>query len=657
MLPRPGLQNVYKLSVGGYAGNATNAGGPHPWLNPFNVAGAPKGIYSTVVLVPGQESNGLDITDYGFSVTPSSIIDSLLVNVTAGISGAGFPGLLLDASILYQGTVLAAIPGFEVLFPNGTTDGVFTLSVSNADIGNVLTGTVVSDPSFGIELTVSYNGTFGASRTVRVAASQIQLVLNQEPGLNFNYVKTFEEGDGDVFTLALSNDGTLWVEDVNNNPGVFTSKAQGSPPVSISAYATAAADTGQGGFPSSFLWANVNGVIGPPDGNYATDLLTPGGGTTSELIASAYGFGIPPNATIFGVEVSLLGLFSFAVTGAEIPQLNVSLSLGGAVVGMSKLSDFDSPSPVPFVFGGSADTWNTQLTPAILNDPTFGIEVQGIIQTARAHIPPNPQTSGTFEIDSIQVTVNYLLPSGTHQIQPNTFAQSVTLDNREYMAFSDLLKGTDIPRTYDPTHFDRLSQVGPGAPPTASVTSSGSPITSITQNPPVSLLVGPHDWLLVSDSPSDQGTFGTPATPGNIMTLIFRSAFLVPSYLKPGMNIVLTGFPTINGNQVNNDPSGVLAPAFYTVISVGQPIPGAQSYDAITFAVNFNTFYAKETPAGCNFEATLATLTAAQQIPNVEVGLTINITGTGGVLRPDTMGHSLSKQRRTLHNWRLSARN
>src|SRR4029077_7683271 len=43
--------------------------------------------------------------------------------------------------------------------------------------------------------------------------------------------------------------------------------------------------------------------------------------------------------------------------------------------------------------------------------------------------------------------------------------KSFTLFGREYLALSDGKFGIDIPRQYDGTFFDRVSQVGPGAPP------------------------------------------------------------------------------------------------------------------------------------------------------------------------------------------------
>ena len=44
-------------------------------------------------------------------------------------------------------------------------------------------------------------------------------------------------------------------------------------------------------------------------------------------------------------------------------------------------------------------------------------------------------------------------------------ANSATLFGREYIALSDGEFGIDIPRQYDGTNFDRVSQTGPGAGP------------------------------------------------------------------------------------------------------------------------------------------------------------------------------------------------
>ena len=52
-------------------------------------------------------------------------------------------------------------------------------------------------------------------------------------------------------------------------------------------------------------------------------------------------------------------------------------------------------------------------------------------------------------------------------VVPGSYCNSVTASNsKEYFAFNDGIKGVDIPRQYDGTNFDRVSQDGPGAPPT-----------------------------------------------------------------------------------------------------------------------------------------------------------------------------------------------
>lgn len=57
--------------------------------------------------------------------------------------------------------------------------------------------------------------------------------------------------------------------------------------------------------------------------------------------------------------------------------------------------------------------------------------------------------------------INTLLPI----ISP--YCNSTSLFTREYMAFGDGKYGLDLPRQWDDTNFDRVSQVGPGAPPAA----------------------------------------------------------------------------------------------------------------------------------------------------------------------------------------------
>nr|MDP9147873.1 hypothetical protein [Acidobacteriota bacterium] len=78
----------------------------------------------------------------------------------------------------------------------------------------------------------------------------------------------------------------------------------------------------------------------------------------------------------------------------------------------------------------------------------------------------------------------------------NAYANSTTLFGREYLAISDGRTGTDLPRQYDDTNFDRVSQGGPGAGPAVvdeniSVTIAVSP-NGATQPAAVTIVASPN---------------------------------------------------------------------------------------------------------------------------------------------------------------------
>src|SRR5262249_5121791 len=70
---------------------------------------------------------------------------------------------------------------------------------------------------------------------------------------------------------------------------------------------------------------------------------------------------------------------------------------------------------------------------------------------------------GNFYKENPQGTLNLL----NSRPYTNLFYQSNSQFGREYQAFFNSLGGFDIPRQYDDTNWDRVSQVGPGAAPTA----------------------------------------------------------------------------------------------------------------------------------------------------------------------------------------------
>src|ERR1700740_2101668 len=57
------------------------------------------------------------------------------------------------------------------------------------------------------------------------------------------------------------------------------------------------------------------------------------------------------------------------------------------------------------------------------------------------------------------------LSSIASRLAPSSYAISPPLFAREYLAISDARIGNDLPRQFDDTNFDRVSQSGPGAGP------------------------------------------------------------------------------------------------------------------------------------------------------------------------------------------------
>lgn len=92
---------------------------------------------------------------------------------------------------------------------------------------------------------------------------------------------------------------------------------------------------------------------------------------------------------------------------------------------------------------------------------------------------------------------------------PNTYANSVSLFGREYIAFSDGKFGTDIPRQFDGTNFDRVSQVGPGAGP-INIRDFVVEITTITRTAGVmDVTTGTPHGLVAGDNVQLSNVFNT----------------------------------------------------------------------------------------------------------------------------------------------------
>jgi hypothetical protein len=114
----------------------------------------------------------------------------------------------------------------------------------------------------------------------------------------------------------------------------------------------------------------------------------------------------------------------------------------------------------------------------------------------------------------------------------NSYGNSTTIFGREYLAISDGKIGNDIPRQFDDTNFDRVSQSGPGAGPTVVdenvlLTVTASP-TGATQPAAVTIAASP-----------------TGATENGFLVTITTTA---PHGLSAGQSTTIAGVPVAGYN-------------------------------------------------------------------------------------------------------------
>jgi len=427
------------------------------------------------------------------------------------------------------------------------------------------------------------------------------------------------------------------------------------------------------GLDAKNVWAAVTLAFGSTPGG--------GGGSPSSQTLQSLNFGppIPVNINplpvpscgcgcteadelpVFGVEVLITGSQDNAAPDAI---LSVQLQLPDGTLSPTIHTTQLPASPGTVVVGSPTDNWGLTLSASILSDPNFTVNIvatttggEVVTFTATVQIQvfttPNPppdinylktfaQTGG--EVYSLVLGSNgtmyredainnpNVLSAVYSAIEPDTFAESATIDDREFIALSNLLNGTDIPYTYDGTNFDRLSQVGPGAPPTASTSTATIDILSITQPTAKGDPEAPGrlSGILWSNGPGS-------TAPGNVLTVYYARVSAQPTAdpdLQPGVGVEIAGVDVPGPNQ---DFNGQTVDGDYIVVSIGQGVPPGAEFERWFFtvvmpstqSVNQADHEEGHGPFG-TYQVTTATLTASAQVPNLEVGNSMAISGTGG---------------------------
>jgi len=667
VLTRGGRQSVYSFNglfaedLAGFAITVPTSPGAEPWVAPLNATLNIPGTYAIVTLNAGAGGGpGLALDKAVFANGSSA-----LASASATPARAGEVALYLS-EISAAGSPLGAInpaTGWSLLDnPNGALSSLYAKYIPD---GNLITETQTLVNSAWVTALILL-GSSNAGTPVMVQKQ----VINSGAFAAGTYSATFPApitAGNAIVVVYCKNNSTQALSGVSCtdsklNPYTLLGITRNGLAEETALLATnAAAGTTQVnftfavGFGAGTIVAYEISGIGS---------LSATQGISQVLKASNFNFNIPVTQSIIGVQVEISG---HQTTRPVDAILAVTLSPpAGLIPGPIAIREIDVQLPLvdaQVTAGSATELWALPLTPAILNNPNFAVNILASAATLqtfdvyaiklKVFTSPQPpanfnyiktfeQTSG--QIDTLALDANGVLwdenvtstpniLNGIYTgITPNTFAKSVTFEDVEYIALSNLLTGTDIPRHWDGTFLDRVSQVGPGAPPSVNATSTIFQIAptpnGITQLPPVTIGDvgggGGHGGissLLWSAGPGNTST-------GNTLTLYYGRVTVIPvdPNIVAGQGIRIQGLPLINGQ----DPNGT-----YIVTSVGSGVPPnpnfgtANQYFTVKAASSQSAFFfqANNPIVGSSYQVTLATLTTLIPLPNTQIGSQITVSG------------------------------
>lgn len=650
---RDGLEQVYA-----YAGNSQTrtpgvgsnnaSSGTIAWTNPNNIVTA---TATSVAVTSGALSELLQASTYGFTIPSTSFVQGIEVAVTGLQSSTGssvaFDGHVANGAI---GAPASAPYTIGTLTPTATDFGmVFGSALNNANF--YINQSVLPPTGFTPFQVGSTNAAYGFFSTANIT-SPTTVALNLGAASVFDYIGVFLllQSNGSPSIVQTSLNGTQ-IANGGGNTVVYSSNVTAGNALIFCAQVSSNG--------TSPVWSTPTDT----QGNVYTQLGT---------FVQANAFGFDHSIVVYGALASATGAntityaisnytagtglgWATEVTGisSSAPLAGFSISPNFAVPGATTHNWQFGLTSSTITFGGVADLWGMTPggwnLPSIVNTPNFGFSIQ-------ATEPSGPTV--TFDISNVVVTVFYTPPASTQfdyiksfemtdgdtltlaldstgifwqedllstpgvltpfytAIEPNTFARSTTIDDREFIALSDLSMGTDMPRQYNGQWVDRLSQIGPAAPPSISSTSTTYNVVSITQPAAVSI-----------DGASGHGgvqwTSGVNShTPGNVIIPYTDN----PNFLN-GVSVGSVVFLQLTG-------AGLAAgDGTYFVTSTGSAL-GMESGDGESFMYftvtgpstqQLNVHTDPVSPG--TYQLTVATLTVSAPVPGLTVGSQITLSG------------------------------
>lgn len=645
---RYGIENVYVydgsdevLEVGAGV-NVANGGAA--WSNPTNIEHDSPPSYASVIL------NAAPVTPSINNIQNTFVHASNATTATNTITPASTAINVGDTGFLMV----------NVYYPYGTPSPPIAITIPPDSLGNTWTpiGSPQHDPGEGVTFQMFYArmGTAVPISSSLVITGHFAYTPDPRIGVtNFAFMNV---------TGLLAIDQTLQAGGSTTTPSAgpmtitqsevlfsfaYTETTATAPasPWAILSFGSSGAGAGQAATltatPGTYnaIWGESSGDPWLVTAVGFTIATVPAPAFSDILQASGYGFSVPLNSQILGVEVQVKG----KQTSTD-PRSTITMT---PIVGGGGPIELQLPTAQGTVtLGGPGNTLGMTLTPAIVNGGGFGFNFEAFDSTG---------LGSTFDLSAAVTTVWYTPPNSTNfnwistfdltdggvftlalddggvlwqedvlnaegiltpiytAIEPDTFAKGAEVDDREFIALSDLINGTDMPRQWTGQWLDRVSQVGPGVPPSFTATSTEYTITTITQ--PTAVTNGsqgnPIRAILWSSGP------GVKYQAGSIITIEYTLAPALPDpNITVGGGVVLSGF--------NSTVAGV--DGSYIVISVQQTNTGNGLRNSFSVQAPNSGNYYRDPNTGASYQASIATLTLNAPASGVQVGTQVLISGT-----------------------------
>ena len=276
----------------------------------------------------------------------------------------------------------------------------------------------------------------------------------------------------------------------------------------------------------------------------------------SALTFQNFGLTIPSAATILGVTVNLNLVSQYATTG-NVAQ--VALWNSSGQVGTAKTPSTPFTTTLTNVsYGSAGDSWGAALTPAIVNDPTFGFAISCSVEGVRL-----------FLAIPFTITVYYTL-SGSGTV---AYIDSILIDNETAPGLA--LVTTTNPHGLAPEEYISIVGVEPGSLANIASAQWSAGITTITTQTSHNLNIG----SLAPITGVSTATSGT--------TFDFNGNFVVETVPSPNQ-ITYRQTPI-----TADDPDVINATADSGSISISWPVPDTPtpSYFQVESCPTPTTFY------------------------------------------------------------------